>query len=61
MTEEKFEKLVQYAKREERERILGIIEFYIEELSDDTVAERFTKRILKQCVKIAEGKEEPQD
>lgn len=46
---------MEYARREERERILGIIEYFISEVSDDTVGERYAKNILKKCVVTIEN------
>lgn len=58
--EHSYEKLMDYAKREERERILGIIEYYISELSDDTTAERLAKKWLRRCVTTVERLDAPE-
>jgi hypothetical protein len=51
MQEEQFEKLVRMAKREERERILGILEFYVKEWEGSLNA-----RMLKQVIDTIEEK-----
>lgn len=54
MKEEKFEKLMRYAKGEERERCIGVIEFYISELGD-TPGEKVAKRMLDAVKKTIES------
>ena len=53
MPTEKYEKIIRMSRREEREKILGILEFYRDEMGDSTY-ENYAKKKLNTIIETIE-------